>query len=59
MSLNRTEEHKRASHSQKHIRAHVLLVEDNIINQRVVLKKLENKGFKVVSADTPFLHCEL
>ncbi|KXL48041.1 hypothetical protein M433DRAFT_105869 [Acidomyces richmondensis BFW] len=51
MSLNRTEEHKRASHSQKHIRAHVLLVEDNIINQRVVLKKLENKGFKVTTAN--------
>lgn len=55
-SLNRTEKHTGAARSQKNIRAHVLLVEDNIINQRVVFKKLETKGFIVVSASITFHH---
>jgi signal transduction histidine kinase len=32
-------------------RAHVLLVEDNIINQRIVFRKLEAKGFNVTTAN--------
>jgi len=58
-SLNRTEKHTGAARSQKNIRAHVLLVEDNIINRRVVFKKLETKGFIVVSTSITFPHCEM
>jgi len=32
-------------------RAHVLLVEDNVINQKIVYRKLEAKGFNVTTAN--------
>ena len=32
------------------IQTHILLVEDNIINQKIVMRKLESKGYKVTSA---------
>ncbi|SMR62958.1 unnamed protein product [Zymoseptoria tritici ST99CH_3D1] len=32
-------------------KAHVLLVEDNVINQRIVFRKLEAKGFNVTTAN--------
>lgn len=33
------------------VRAHVLLVEDNVINQKLVCRKLENKGYDVTVAN--------
>lgn len=33
------------------VRQHVLLVEDNVINQRIVFRKLEKKGFNVTTAN--------
>ncbi|KAF2771663.1 hypothetical protein EJ03DRAFT_325315 [Teratosphaeria nubilosa] len=36
---------------RQHTRARVLLVEDNIINQKIVHRKLESKGFKVTTAN--------
>ncbi|EME47082.1 hypothetical protein DOTSEDRAFT_69150 [Dothistroma septosporum NZE10] len=32
-------------------RAHVLLVEDNIVNQKIIFRKLETKGFNVTTAN--------
>lgn len=32
-------------------RAHILLVEDNVINQKIVVRKLENKGYSVTAAN--------
>ncbi|KXT11729.1 hypothetical protein AC579_5034 [Pseudocercospora musae] len=40
-----------ASLNRADSRAHVLLVEDNIINQRIVFRKLESKGFNVTTAN--------
>ena len=37
--------------ARKHARQHVLLVEDNIINQRIVFRKLETHGFNVTTAN--------
>jgi CheY-like chemotaxis protein len=38
------------SFQDKRSKTHVLLVEDNIINQKIVHRKLEAKGFKVTTA---------
>ncbi|KAK0252425.1 hypothetical protein LTS09_012543 [Friedmanniomyces endolithicus] len=40
-----------ADADQKPARCHVLLVEDNIINQRIVHRKLTAKGFEVTTAN--------
>ncbi|KAK4631319.1 Histidine protein kinase NIK1 [Fulvia fulva] len=32
-------------------RAHVLLVEDNIVNQKIIFRKLETKGFNITTAN--------
>ncbi|KAF2159624.1 hypothetical protein M409DRAFT_29943 [Zasmidium cellare ATCC 36951] len=39
------------SFNQQGSRAHVLLVEDNIINQKILYRKLEAKGFNVTTAN--------
>lgn len=36
--------------SRPSVQTHILLVEDNIINQKIVMRKLESKGYKVTSA---------
>jgi CheY-like chemotaxis protein len=40
-----------ASQAQRRTRAHVLLVEDNIINQKIVVRKLESRGYVVTAAN--------
>ncbi|KAK1062870.1 hypothetical protein LTR74_009950 [Friedmanniomyces endolithicus] len=42
---------KAADPEQKPAKCHVLLVEDNIINQRIVHRKLTAKGFEVTTAN--------
>lgn len=37
--------------SERRARAHILLVEDNIVNQRIVVRKLENEGYRVTAAN--------
>ena len=37
--------------SRQNTRPHVLLVEDNVINQRIVYRKLGSKGFNVTTAN--------
>ncbi|KAK4506200.1 hypothetical protein PRZ48_004165 [Zasmidium cellare] len=39
------------SFNQRGSRAHVLLVEDNVINQKILYRKLESKGFNVTTAN--------
>ncbi|CAK3811757.1 histidine kinase [Lecanosticta acicola] len=45
------EEQKTEDPKEEAPRAHVLLVEDNQINQRIVHRKLTSKGFKVTTAN--------
>lgn len=40
-----------ASGARTAAQVHILLVEDNIINQRIVSRKLERKGYKVTTAN--------
>ncbi|TKA76023.1 hypothetical protein B0A55_05106 [Friedmanniomyces simplex] len=42
---------KETHHGKVAAKRHVLLVEDNIINQRIVHRKLQAKGFEVTSAN--------
>ncbi|KAK0927956.1 hypothetical protein LTR29_017528 [Friedmanniomyces endolithicus] len=42
---------KGADHDKKPAKLHVLLVEDNIINQRIVHRKLQARGFEVTTAN--------
>jgi CheY-like chemotaxis protein len=42
---------KQASPAQQRTGAHVLLVEDNIINQKIVVRKLESRGYVVTAAN--------
>ena len=37
--------------TRKHTKPHVLLVEDNIINQRILFRKLEGQGYNVTTAN--------
>lgn len=37
--------------ARRSIRVHILLVEDNIINQKIVFRKLEREGYKVTVAN--------
>ncbi|RMY26348.1 hypothetical protein D0867_00107 [Hortaea werneckii] len=48
---DQTVERPSASRDESSTRPHVLLVEDNVINQRIVFRKLEAKGFKVTTAN--------
>jgi CheY-like chemotaxis protein len=41
----------RASLAQRRTAAHVLLVEDNIINQKILIRKLESRGYVVTAAN--------
>jgi CheY-like chemotaxis protein len=42
---------EQASPAQQHTGAHILLVEDNIINQKIVVRKLESRGYVVTAAN--------
>ncbi|KAI7721175.1 hypothetical protein KC353_g1578 [Hortaea werneckii] len=48
---DQTVERPSASRDGSSTRPHVLLVEDNVINQRIVFRKLEAKGFNVTTAN--------
>jgi CheY-like chemotaxis protein len=42
---------KQASPTQRRTGAHILLAEDNIINQKIVVRKLESRGYVVTAAN--------
>jgi CheY-like chemotaxis protein len=54
-SFNLVKEHgsgsNQANPAQRRTGAHILLVEDNIINQKIVVRKLESRGYMVTAAN--------